>query len=175
MFGAAWTWSKTMDLVDGQQRAQPVRQSQSLGYGKAGYDRTHTLVVNFDYVTPEAQQKVEQQTEAAQSSTTGRFPAVSSFMSGEPMGFTYSLVSTTDITAEAASVLTLTAIRLSGITPDITANAIWAKDQRTSAAGIQHGRRGVRRISRSTGWETLPKTPSEAGNQQLGRLDHGRT
>src|SRR6185436_17385965 len=52
MFGAAWTWSKTMDLVDGNNVLNPFVAPRVWSYGKAGYDRTHTLVINFNYTTP---------------------------------------------------------------------------------------------------------------------------
>src|SRR5260370_31633184 len=52
MFGAAWTWSKTMDTVDGNNVINPFVNPKVWDYGKAGYDRTHTLVINFDYTTP---------------------------------------------------------------------------------------------------------------------------
>jgi hypothetical protein len=51
-FGAAWTWSKTMALVDGNNVLNPYVDRRTWHYGKAGYDRTHTLVINFDYLTP---------------------------------------------------------------------------------------------------------------------------
>ena len=36
MFGAAWTWSKTMDLVDGNNVINPFIDPRIWHYGKAG-------------------------------------------------------------------------------------------------------------------------------------------
>ena len=52
MFGAAWTWSKTMDLVDGNNVLNPFVDPKAWDYGKAGYDRTHTLVDQLRLLHP---------------------------------------------------------------------------------------------------------------------------
>jgi hypothetical protein len=57
---------------------------------------------------------------------------VTSFMSGEPMGFTYTLVSTTDLTGGGGLGVDATATSAtSGVRPDLTASPILPKDQRT--------------------------------------------
>jgi hypothetical protein len=131
MFGAAWTWSKTMDLVDGNNVLNPFVDPKVWDYGKAGYDRTHTLVINFDYTTP----KLSTQWNNIVSRTVldnWELSGVSSFLSGEPMGFTYTLVSTTDITGGGGLGVDATATSAtSGVRPNITATAIIPKDQRT--------------------------------------------
>jgi hypothetical protein len=133
MFGVAWTWSKTMDTVDGNNVLNPFVSPQIWDYGKAGYDRTHTLVVNFDYTTP----KLSAGWNNMLSRTVldnWEFSGVSSFLSGEPMGFTYTLVSTTDITGgEGLGMNPVTNAQgsaTSGVRPDITATAILPKAQR---------------------------------------------
>src|SRR5262249_11486099 len=57
---------------------------------------------------------------------------VTTFSSGEPMGFTYSLVSTTDITGGGGlGVDVNNTPALSGVRPDRIANAVLPNDQRT--------------------------------------------
>jgi len=131
MFGAAWTWSKTMDTVDGNNVLNPFVNPKVWDYGKAGYDRTHTLVINFDYTTP----RLSTQWNNLVSRTVldnWELSGVSSFLSGEPFGFTYTLVSTTDITAGGGlGVDATTTSATSGVRPNITGSAILPKDQRT--------------------------------------------
>jgi len=131
MFGAAWTWSKTMDLVDGNNVLNPFVNPKIWNYGKAGYDRTHTLVINFDYFTP----KVSTGWNNLFSRVVldnWELSGVTSFSSGEPMGFTYSLVSTTDITGGGGLGVDATGTSAtSGVRPDMIATAILPKDQRT--------------------------------------------
>jgi hypothetical protein len=138
MFGAAWTWSKTMDLVDGNSVLNPFVNSRVWDYGKAGYDRTHTLVVNFDYFTPKISQHLGDNVISRGVFDSWELSGVTSFESGEPMGFVYTLVSTTDITGGGGlgvdlvnSASSSTNAATSGVRPDITASTILAKDQRT--------------------------------------------
>ncbi len=130
MFGAAWTWSKTMDVVDGNNVLNPFVDSKVWSYGKAGYDRTHTLVINFDYLTP----KLSTRWNNLFSRTVfdnWQFSGVSNFSSGEPMGFTYSLTSTTDITGGGGlGVDVNTNPALSGVRPDRIGDVVLSKDQR---------------------------------------------
>jgi hypothetical protein len=131
MFGAAWTWSKTMALVDSNQVINPFVDPKIWHYGKAGYDRTHTLVVNFDYNAP----KLSQHWNNVVSRTVfdgWQLSGVASFMSGEPMGFTYTLTNTTDITGGGGlGVDSSTTYGLSGIRPDLSGSPILPKDQMT--------------------------------------------
>ncbi|MCU1325154.1 MAG: hypothetical protein JWN34_524, partial [Bryobacterales bacterium] len=135
MFGAAWTWSKTMDLVDGNNVLNPFVDPRIWSYGKAGYDRTHTLVINFDYQTPRLTKALGQ----GWDNMIGRavldnweLSGVSNFSSGEPMGFTYSLVSTTDITGGGGLGVDVNGTAaLSGVRPDLISSPILPKDQRT--------------------------------------------
>jgi len=132
MFGAAWTWSKTMDLVDGNNVLNPFVDPKIWDYGKAGYDRTHTLVINFDYLTPKISQHFGKNKISKGVLDDWQLSGVSTFESGEPMGFTYSLVSTTDITGGGGLGMDVTTTpATSGVRPDITMSPILAKDQRT--------------------------------------------
>ena len=139
MFGAAWTWSKTMDLVDGNNVLNPFVDARTWSYGKAGYDRTHTLVINFDYTAPKLStgwSNIFSRTVLDNWQLSG----VSNFSSGEPMGFTYSLVSTTDITGGGGLGVDVNAVSaLSGVRPDITATAVLPKDQRSPLQAFNTG------------------------------------
>src|ERR1044071_4402002 len=132
MFGAAWTWSKTMDYVDGNNVINPFVDPKVWDYGKAGYDRTHTLVINFDYLTPKLSPRFGKNIIARTVLDDWQLSGVSTFTSGEPMGFTYSLVSTTDITGGGGlGVDVTTTPATSGVRPDLISSAVLPKDQRT--------------------------------------------
>jgi hypothetical protein len=131
-FGAAWTWSKTMDLVDGNNVLNPFVDPKIWDYGKAGYDRTHTLVINFDYYTPKLSPALGNNVISRAVFDSWELSGVSSFLSGEPMGFTYTLVSTTDITGGGGLGVDATGTSAtSGVRPDITGSPVLPKDQRT--------------------------------------------
>ena len=52
-FGVSYTWSKAMDLVDGNNNdINPFIDPHVRNYGKAGFDRTHNFVVNYVYNIP---------------------------------------------------------------------------------------------------------------------------
>lgn len=51
-FGGAWTYSKSMNLSDTPANMPLYRSAREFLYGKAGYDQTHILVVNFTYDVP---------------------------------------------------------------------------------------------------------------------------
>jgi hypothetical protein len=47
-FGVAWTWSKALDLSEGDQNSIAVYQSPDVwNWGFAGYDRTHAVAINY--------------------------------------------------------------------------------------------------------------------------------
>src|SRR4029077_8429905 len=86
------------DLVDGNNVLNPFVDPKVWNYGKAGYDRTHTLVIKFDYSPPQLSGVVGCNFLPRGALDNWEISGVTSFMSGEPMGFTYTLVSTTDLT-----------------------------------------------------------------------------
>ena len=132
MFGAAWTWSKTMDLVDGNNVLNPYVDPKIWNYGKAGYDRTHTLVINFDYLTPKVSRSLGNNILTRLVLDDWQLSGVTTFSSGEPMGFTYSLVSTSDITGGGGLGVDVNATPAqSGVRPDLIGNPNLPKDQRT--------------------------------------------
>ena len=57
-FGAVWTWSKALDLVDGNNNAvNPFLDFRTRHYGKAGFDRTHNASFHFTYTAPQFSRK----------------------------------------------------------------------------------------------------------------------
>jgi hypothetical protein len=54
-YGVAYTWSKTMDLVDGDTDGVAVyRPVRVWNYGKAGFDQTHIFALNYAWDLPRA-------------------------------------------------------------------------------------------------------------------------
>ena len=51
-FGLSYTWSKAMDLVDGNNNNINPFIDPSRNYGKAGFDRTHNFSLNYVYKVP---------------------------------------------------------------------------------------------------------------------------
>ncbi|HZO53899.1 MAG TPA: TonB-dependent receptor [Bryobacteraceae bacterium] len=95
-FGAAWTWSKAMDYVDGDQtRITTVVSPRIWNYGLAGFDRTHVFKVNWLWNVPEKKWNFA----LANAVLNGwQINGIASFVSGAPVAATYSLVSAADIT-----------------------------------------------------------------------------
>jgi len=73
-FGASWTWSKAMDYTDGDTGTVATYVPLRVwNYGKAGYDRTHILAINWLWDLPPAS-KLVNNVVVPPCSTTGRFP-----------------------------------------------------------------------------------------------------
>ncbi len=97
-FGVAWTWSKAMDLVDGNDNAvNPVLDYRMRNYGLAGFDRTHNFVLTYDYKLPNAS-SVWNNAFSKGVLDGWEVSGVTSFISGAPMGVGYSLVQSMDLT-----------------------------------------------------------------------------
>lgn len=56
-FGLAWTWSKAMNLSDGLSNVPMFLDRRFRLYGKAGFDQTHMLVVNYVWDVPSANKR----------------------------------------------------------------------------------------------------------------------
>ncbi len=55
MYGAVWTWSKTMDYADANATTLSNNINQKIwNYGEAGYDHTHILRIFWNYNFPKA-------------------------------------------------------------------------------------------------------------------------
>ncbi len=97
-FGLAWTWSKAMSYADGD--TSTVAQFVPIriwNYGKAGYDRTHNLVVNWVWDVPKGSQ-LWNNAMTRQVLDNWQLSGIASFISGSPTGIGYSTVDGADIT-----------------------------------------------------------------------------
>ncbi|MDX1982895.1 MAG: hypothetical protein SFV51_21675, partial [Bryobacteraceae bacterium] len=102
-FGGTWTWSKTMDLVDGNNNAvNPFLDFRMRNYGKAGFDRTHNLQVHWTYQIPGLSKYSNNR--FTRIVTDGwEVSGIASFVSGQPLGLGYSLVQAVDLTGASGA------------------------------------------------------------------------
>ena len=96
-FGLAWTWSKSMNLVNNNGDAvNPFLNPRMRNYGKGNFDRTHNFVLNYLYSLP----KVSKRWNIGPARwvlDNWDVAGVTTFTSGAPLGIGYSLVSGQDI------------------------------------------------------------------------------
>lgn len=118
-FGIAWTWSKALDFNDGDfggiTTAAPFR---AWNYGLAGFDRTHVVKINYLWTLPQH----HWQFAPARAVLGGwQLSGITSFISGSPVGVSYSQVVATDLSGTPS------------ISPRIlaTANPVLPKGDRT--------------------------------------------
>ncbi len=95
-FGAAWTWSKTMDFNDTDTSAVtnlvPLR---SWNYGLAGFDRTHVVILNYLVDVP----NLAVHGAVLKGVLHGwQLSGITSFVSGQPLGVGFSTTTAIDIT-----------------------------------------------------------------------------
>lgn len=95
-YGFAYTFSKSMDLTDGDQAGvlNPFINPRIRNYGKAGTDRTHDAVVNFDYRSSVWKANWITRTFLSTWESSG----IVSLISGVPMGISFVETNTTNIT-----------------------------------------------------------------------------
>jgi hypothetical protein len=118
-FGAAWTWSKSMDFNDTDQSVVPtIVNLRAWQYGLASYDRTHIVKINYLYDLP----KLPSNNFLVKGALHGwQLSGITSFVSGSPLGVSYSTTTAVDTTG----------------TPDLTARtvitgpAVLPKNERT--------------------------------------------
>jgi hypothetical protein len=97
-FGLSWTWSKSMNLVNGNNDAiNPFLNYRVRNYGKGNFDRTHNFVLNYIYSLPRLSQ-VWNNGVVKWVFDNWDFAGVTTFTSGAPLGIGYTLVSGADIT-----------------------------------------------------------------------------
>jgi hypothetical protein len=96
-FGLSYTWSKAMDLVDANGgNINPFINPRVRNYGKAGFDRTHNLTINYVYKAPSLSRYWDN------GFTRGvldgwELSGITSFLSGAPLGIGYATVQGTDL------------------------------------------------------------------------------
>jgi hypothetical protein len=96
-FGLSYTWSKAMDLVDGNgNNVNPFIDPKIRNYGKAGFDRTHNLTINYVYKLPGLSKRWDNVV-TRQVLDGWELSGITSFISGAPLGIGYSTVQGTDL------------------------------------------------------------------------------
>jgi hypothetical protein len=118
-FGAAWTWSKTMDYTDADSaQIVPLVRPRTYYYGMAGFDRTHSVSISYIYDLPNSPWR--------NSMVRGfldhwQLSGITTFQSGQPLGISVGTTTGMDITGTA------------NFSPraDMIGNPVLPKDQRT--------------------------------------------
>ena len=96
-FGLSWTWSKSMNLVNGNGDAiNPFLNYRMRNYGKGNFDRTHNFVLNYTYNVPKLS-RVWNNPVSKWVFDNWDVAGVTSFISGQPLGLGYAFVSASDI------------------------------------------------------------------------------
>jgi hypothetical protein len=97
-FGVAYTWSKTMDYADGDRDGVATyRPLRIWNYGKAGFDQTHMLVINYTWELPRASRLADHVVVKALFDNW-QVSGLTSIASGTPSGIGFTTVDATDIT-----------------------------------------------------------------------------
>jgi len=97
-FGAAWTWSKAMDYTDTNSALVSSLISPKVwNYGKAGFDRTHIVKINWIWDVPNGSRAWPNG--FARAVLDGwQVSGIASFISGAPTGIGLGFVTSVDIT-----------------------------------------------------------------------------
>ncbi len=97
-FGVAYTWSKTMDFADGDRDAiATYRPARIWNYGKAGFDQTQVLVINYTWDLPRAS-RLWDNIVVKSVFDNWQLSGITAFASGTPSGISFSTVDGADIT-----------------------------------------------------------------------------
>ncbi len=102
-FGVTWTWSKVLDLADGNNTAvNPFLDFRMRNYGKAGFDHTHNVAISYTYDLPAASKRWNNG--FSKWVLDGwQVSGITSFLSGSPSGIGYSLVQAVDLTGASGA------------------------------------------------------------------------
>jgi hypothetical protein len=96
-FSAVWTWSRSMNFVNGNNDAvNPFLDFRVRNYGRAGNDRRHNVVLNYVYSLPKASSKWDNFF-TRHVLDNWEISGVTSFITGAPLGIGYSLVNPVDL------------------------------------------------------------------------------
>jgi hypothetical protein len=122
-FGVSWTWSKSMNLVNGNNDAiNPFLNFRMRNYGKGNFDRTHNFTLNYVYSVPHLSRKFDNPV-VKWVFDNWDLAGVTTFTSGQPLGIGYSLVSAADLVGGGGAGVDSRAV--------LTGNPNLPKDQRT--------------------------------------------
>lgn len=103
MFGLSWTWSKSMNFVNGNNDSvNPFLDFRMRNYGKGNFDRTHNFVFNYTYSIPKLS-NVWNNPVSKVLFDNWDIAGVTSFISGAPSGVGYSLVQAQDLTGASGA------------------------------------------------------------------------
>jgi hypothetical protein len=102
-FGLSWTWSKSMNFVNGNDAAiNPFLDFRMRNYGRGNFDRTHNFVLNYLYSVPKLS-RVWANPVARWVFDDWDIAGVTTFISGAPMGIGYALVVAQDLTGASGA------------------------------------------------------------------------
>lgn len=102
-FGGTWTWSKAMNLVNGNNDAiNPYLDFRMRNYGRANIDRTHNFVINSIYSVPKLSQTWDNRLVKAVFDDWD-ISTIVTMLSGPPQGISYSFVQAVDITGASGA------------------------------------------------------------------------
>src|SRR5262249_24542179 len=97
-FGVDYTYSKTMDYTDGDRDVLATyRPLRIWNYGRAGFDQTHVLVINYTYDLPRASRMWDNKGVKAVFDDW-QVSGITAFASGTPSGVSFSTTNSFDIT-----------------------------------------------------------------------------
>ncbi|MBL8173251.1 MAG: TonB-dependent receptor [Bryobacterales bacterium] len=97
-FGVSHTWSKSMNLVNGNNDSiNPFVNYRVRNYGKGNFDRTHNFVANYVWSLPKLSTVTNNNAVVKAIFDNWDAAGVTTFTSGAPLGIGYSLVSGQDL------------------------------------------------------------------------------
>ena len=96
-FGGAWTYSKSMNFSDTPANMPVFRSAREFLYGKAGYDQTHILAINFSYDVPKLSRYVDHRAVKVVADNW-QIAGFGSLASGFPAGVGFTTVDNADLT-----------------------------------------------------------------------------
>lgn len=102
MFGAVWTWLKSLGVTDGYDMVNPYLSIRMRNYAKGYFDRTHNFVLNYSYNLPKISRHWNNEF-SRWVLGNWEVAGVTSFVSGRPIGLGYSLVNAIDITGASGA------------------------------------------------------------------------
>jgi hypothetical protein len=97
-FGVAYTWSKAMSEVDDDRGGTANYRPRNIwNYGKASFDQTHVLVINYTWDLPRAS-RVWNNLFTRKVFDGWQLSGITAFASGTPSGISYSIAGNPDLT-----------------------------------------------------------------------------
>ncbi len=121
-YGVSYTWSKSMNLVNGNGDAvNPFIDRKVRNYGRGNFDRTHNFVFNYVYRIPSLS-KYWDNGVSRQIFNGWELSGVTSLVSGAPSGVGYALVAARDLVGGGGAGVDSRVV--------LVANPVLARDQR---------------------------------------------